>query len=88
MPNYDYECANCEKKFELFQNISAERLTNCPECEEPIVLIKNGKEMKEEDCTCCGGYKIDVLHIAIIKVATIKAAAIKAIIRKTRQKLK
>ncbi len=61
---------------------------NCPECEEPIVLIKNGKEMKEEDCTCCGGYKIDVLHIAIIKVATIKAAAIKAIIRKMRQKLK
>jgi putative FmdB family regulatory protein len=32
MPNYDYECPNCEKKFEIFQNISAERLTNCPEC--------------------------------------------------------
>ena len=34
MPNYDYECAHCEKTFEIFQNISAERLTNCPECEK------------------------------------------------------
>ena len=32
MPNYDYECANCKKTFEIFQNISAERLANCPEC--------------------------------------------------------
>lgn len=32
MPNYDYECSNCEKKFEIFQSINAERLTNCPEC--------------------------------------------------------
>ena len=32
MPNYDYECAHCNKTFEIFQNISAERLTNCPEC--------------------------------------------------------
>ena len=32
MPNYDYECPACEKKFEIFQNISAERLINCPEC--------------------------------------------------------
>jgi len=32
MPNYDYECAHCKKTFEIFQNISAERLTNCPEC--------------------------------------------------------
>jgi putative FmdB family regulatory protein len=32
MPNYDYKCADCEKTFEIFQNISAERLTNCPEC--------------------------------------------------------
>ena len=32
MPNYDYECPNCEKRFEIFQNMSAPRLTNCPEC--------------------------------------------------------
>ncbi len=32
MPNYDYECPDCEKRFEIFQNISAERLTICPEC--------------------------------------------------------
>lgn len=32
MPNYDYECPNCDKKFEIFQNMNAERLTKCPEC--------------------------------------------------------
>jgi putative FmdB family regulatory protein len=32
MPNYDYECPHCDKIFEIFQNISAERLTKCPEC--------------------------------------------------------
>lgn len=32
MPNYDYECPNCDKKFEIFQSMNAERLTKCPEC--------------------------------------------------------
>jgi putative FmdB family regulatory protein len=32
MPNYDYECPDCKKQFEIFQNISAERISICPEC--------------------------------------------------------
>lgn len=32
MPNYDYECPNCRKNFEIFQHITAERLAICPEC--------------------------------------------------------
>ncbi|MDD5728154.1 MAG: zinc ribbon domain-containing protein [Victivallales bacterium] len=32
MPNYDYECPHCNKNFEIFQNMSAERLKVCPDC--------------------------------------------------------
>lgn len=30
MPNYDYQCKKCEHKFEVFQRMSADRLTDCP----------------------------------------------------------
>lgn len=29
MPTYDYECEKCGKRFEVFQSMSAERLTKC-----------------------------------------------------------
>ena len=29
MPTYDYECEKCGKRFEVFQNMSADRLTEC-----------------------------------------------------------
>ncbi|MGI9241508.1 MAG: FmdB family zinc ribbon protein [Verrucomicrobiales bacterium] len=29
MPTYDYECEKCGERFEVFQNMSAERLTKC-----------------------------------------------------------
>jgi putative FmdB family regulatory protein len=32
MPNYEYECPHCDKKFEIFQSMNDERLTKCPEC--------------------------------------------------------
>ena len=32
MPTYDYECSACGHEFEVFQNISADVLTKCPEC--------------------------------------------------------
>ncbi|VGO22757.1 FmdB family zinc ribbon protein [Pontiella sulfatireligans] len=32
MPTYDYKCSACGHDFEVFQSISAERLTECPEC--------------------------------------------------------
>ena len=32
MPTYEYECKNCEKIFEVFQSIKAEKIKTCPEC--------------------------------------------------------
>ncbi|MGD9127318.1 MAG: zinc ribbon domain-containing protein [Planctomycetia bacterium] len=32
MPTYDYVCDACEHTFELFQSITAEPETKCPEC--------------------------------------------------------
>lgn len=34
MPTYDYECDACGHRFELFQSISAEPETKCPECKK------------------------------------------------------
>ena len=31
MPTYDYECEKCGERFEAFQSMSAERLTDCPD---------------------------------------------------------
>jgi len=31
MPNYDYECLKCGKLFEVFQKMSEDKLTDCPE---------------------------------------------------------
>ncbi len=32
MPTYDYECPKCGHMFELFQKMTAKRLTICPQC--------------------------------------------------------
>lgn len=32
MPNYDYQCLDCGYKFEEFQKMTDEPLTECPEC--------------------------------------------------------
>ncbi len=31
MPNYDYECLKCEKRFEVFQSMNDAKLTDCPQ---------------------------------------------------------
>ena len=31
MPNYDYECLECGKRFEVFQSMNDAKLTDCPE---------------------------------------------------------
>ncbi len=31
MPNYDYECEKCRKRFEVFQSMNDPKLTDCPE---------------------------------------------------------
>lgn len=30
MPNYDYECQQCGKRFEVFQSMNDPKLTDCP----------------------------------------------------------
>ncbi len=30
MPNYDYECLECGDRFEVFQRMNDEKLTQCP----------------------------------------------------------
>jgi len=32
MPTYDYECASCGHRFELFQSITARAKRKCPAC--------------------------------------------------------
>ena len=36
MPTYDYKCLQCGYKFEAFQPITAEPLTDCPECKGKV----------------------------------------------------
>ncbi len=31
MPNYDYECEKCGKRFEIFQSMNDAKLTACPQ---------------------------------------------------------
>lgn len=38
MPTYLYECENCGR-FEEFQKITDDSLTECPECEAPVKRI-------------------------------------------------
>lgn len=35
MPTYEYECASCGHKFELFQSITARPAKKCPDCGKP-----------------------------------------------------
>ncbi len=32
MPTYDYKCTNCNFTFEVFQSMTADPLTECPQC--------------------------------------------------------
>ena len=36
MPNYDYECTKCGHKFEVFQQMSAAKLSECPKCKGKV----------------------------------------------------
>jgi putative FmdB family regulatory protein len=44
MPTYEYACPDCGHKFEQFQSIKADPLTDCPECDGKNVkrLISSG----------------------------------------------
>ena len=32
MPTYEYKCKKCEHDFEIFQNMSDDKLDKCPKC--------------------------------------------------------
>ncbi|AWT60304.1 MAG: hypothetical protein DF168_01510 [Candidatus Moanabacter tarae] len=32
MPTYEYECAACQSRFEVFQSITEDPLKKCPDC--------------------------------------------------------
>ncbi len=36
MPIYEYQCEECEHKFDMLQKITAEPLKECPECGGPV----------------------------------------------------
>ena len=36
MPTYDYKCEKCGITFERFQNITADPIKKCPECDGPV----------------------------------------------------
>ena len=42
MPTYDYECHDCGHHFEAFQSMSADPLTNCPECDGSVQRLLGG----------------------------------------------
>ena len=36
MPTYEYQCSQCSHRFEAFQSITADPLTECPKCKGAI----------------------------------------------------
>lgn len=42
MPHYDYRCDQCGYIFEVFQKISEDRLSLCPECSGSITRLIGG----------------------------------------------
>ena len=36
MPIYEYECTSCRNVFEVFQRMTEDSLTNCPDCSGQI----------------------------------------------------
>ncbi|MEN8198513.1 MAG: zinc ribbon domain-containing protein [Thermodesulfobacteriota bacterium] len=39
MPVYEYECASCEKVFEVQQRMADDPLSQCPECDGAVTKI-------------------------------------------------
>lgn len=42
MPTYEYECCKCNNKFEVFQKMSEEPLSKCPECGGKVKRLISG----------------------------------------------
>ena len=70
MPTYEYECANCGKRFERRQAITAAPVEICPDCGGKVrrlisggagFILKGGGGRSGKNCsldatgqTCCG----------------------------------
>ena len=39
MPNYDYECQKCGKRFEVFQSMTEKPRKRCPKCRGKMVRL-------------------------------------------------
>ena len=63
MPTYEYQCKSCEHRFEVWQKMTDEALTICPECNGPIrrILFPAGIVFKGS-----GFYKTDHGNGAVI----------------------
>ncbi|MGA1824688.1 MAG: FmdB family zinc ribbon protein [bacterium] len=42
MPTYDYQCDSCNYTFEIFQNMSDEKIKICPKCGENVRRVIHG----------------------------------------------
>jgi putative FmdB family regulatory protein len=42
MPTYEYECLSCGHHFDVFQSMSDDPLTLCPECGKKIRRVMSG----------------------------------------------
>jgi len=42
MPTYEYECEGCGHRFEQWQSITADALTQCPDCGGPLRRLVSG----------------------------------------------
>ncbi len=42
MPTYDYVCRECDYKFEEFQSMTDELLSNCPKCDGSVRRLIGG----------------------------------------------
>ena len=42
MPTYEYRCNVCEHEFEVFQTITADPVSICPECEGDVTRLISG----------------------------------------------
>lgn len=42
MPTYEYKCLNCNLKFELFQKINDDPVTECPKCKGKVKRLISG----------------------------------------------
>ncbi len=79
MPTYDYLCKKCGHRFEAFQRISEEALTECPECQGPVKrLISGGNGLI---------FKGSGFYITDYKNGNSSPAAKTAVRRKTKQSL-